>query len=94
MVFPEETMLAGALLLVGGYFAAKTADVMREAMKRDEILTEICSSALDLLRQIPPEKYEAATVQYNQIRRLARSLMTHKPTARRTYSYRPELRAK
>lgn len=62
-------------------------------MKRDDVLTQICARAAEMLQQVPQENYAAATLKYNHIRRLARSIMGKKPTVPKTYSYKPELRA-
>ena len=62
-------------------------------MKRDDVLTQICARAAEMLQQVPPDNYAAATLKYNHIRRLARSIMVQKPVAQKTYSFKPEMRA-
>lgn len=90
-----EALFAGFLLATSGYLANRVSAQMREAMKHDDVLSEICASAAEMLHMVEPSKYPAASLKYNHIRRLARAIMKTKPVApyARTYSFKPELRA-
>jgi len=97
VIIPLEAaaLFAGMLLISGGWLAHRVGQEMREAMRHDDVLKEICDAAEKLLGMVDGGKYEIASLQYNKIRRLAGKIMKNKPKAPlvRTYSYKPELRA-
>lgn len=95
LLVEAEALLLGALLTTGGWLASRVANEMRETMKHDDALTEICASAAEMLHMVEQSQYPAASLKYNHIRRLARAIMKARPVApyARTYSFKPELRA-
>ena len=85
----------GALLIIGGWLATQVSWEMTMKQKQDEVLDEIDLTALEILRLVPKERYAAATIKYNHLRRLSRAIRHNRPPLPpRTYSYKPELRAK
>ncbi|MCK9549180.1 hypothetical protein [Aquamicrobium sp.] len=96
MPIEAASYFGGSLLIIGGWLAKRVAEKMREEMKHDDVLSEICASAAELLHMVEQSKYPAASLKYNHIRRLARAIMRTKPVVpyTRTYSFKPELRAK
>ena len=96
MITPLEAaaILAGLMLVSAGWLATQVSWEMEMRQKRDVVLDEIDATALEILRMVPKERYAAATIKYNHLRRLSRAIR-HKrpPPPPRTYSYKPELRA-
>lgn len=97
MITPLEAaaILAGLMLVSAGWLATQVSWEMEMRQKRDVVLDEIDATALEILRMVPKERYAAATIKYNHLRRLSRAIRHNRPPLPpRTYSYKPELRAK
>lgn len=83
------------MLVSAGWLATQVSWEMEMRQKRDVVLDEIDATALEILRMVPKERYAAATIKYNHLRRLSRAIRHNRPPLPpRTYSYKPELRAK
>lgn len=86
------------MLVSAGWLAVGIAEEMREAMKREEALNTVLESSRTLFSKIPREHVDAEAMgAYGRIRSIVidmarkHNIQIRQP---RTYSYKPELRAK